>query len=259
VRHVRIEMVVDKVRIRFGKTGATRLLSHLDLVRSFERLLRRADIPFASTNGFHPTPRMIFALSLPLGVIGCEEVLEIELTQSLEPDDILQRLRVQAPPGIDFLSARRITRKETARPRRVAYRFHVGARSGLAERCRWFLEQNEIWSSREKPRPRQVNIRPYIESLTLNENILDSTIWVTQEGTARADELIRLLLEIEDHTSLLIERNLLELSDEIPPAEAERTPTINAQTRPWNRPIAPTPVETPLEVWGATANGPVVE
>ena len=59
-------MAGEKLRLRFRKTGVLRLLSHLDMVRGTERMLRRADIPFRSTLGFHPTPRMVFALSLPL-------------------------------------------------------------------------------------------------------------------------------------------------------------------------------------------------
>ena len=60
----------DKVRIRFRKDGSLRLLSHHDLLRTFERMLRRANLPYHRTQGFHPHPRLVFALSLPLGVIG---------------------------------------------------------------------------------------------------------------------------------------------------------------------------------------------
>src|SRR5262245_30862643 len=74
---------VDKVRLRFRKTGPLRLLSHHDLLRCFERLLRRAGLPVHRTHGFHPHPRLVFALSLPLGVVGCEEVAELELDEIL--------------------------------------------------------------------------------------------------------------------------------------------------------------------------------
>src|ERR1700756_418971 len=57
-------MVKDKVRIRFRKDGDLRFVSHHDLMRSFERMLRRAGLPFRSTSGFNPKPRLIFALSL---------------------------------------------------------------------------------------------------------------------------------------------------------------------------------------------------
>jgi len=70
-------MPLDKVRIRFRKSGDLRLVSHLDLMRSLERLLRRAMLPFRRTEGFHPTPRLVLAQSLPLGVVGHNEVLEL--------------------------------------------------------------------------------------------------------------------------------------------------------------------------------------
>src|SRR5436309_13789025 len=100
-------MAFDKVRIRFRKDGDLRLLSHHDLMRTFERMLRRAALPFRSTEGFHPKPRMVFALSLPLGVAGLDEVVEVELTQELPADDVLSRLAAQAPPGLHLFSIRR--------------------------------------------------------------------------------------------------------------------------------------------------------
>ena len=60
----------SKVRLRFAKGGSLRWLSHHDLMRAFERMLRRAALPFRRTQGFHPHPRLVFALSLPLGVVG---------------------------------------------------------------------------------------------------------------------------------------------------------------------------------------------
>src|SRR5688500_16193125 len=95
-------MLGDKLRFRFAKTGTLRLLSHHDLMRCLERMLRRADVPFKSTAGFHPTPRVVFALSLPLGVPGRDEVLELELTRPCESDEVLTRLNAQAPDGLTF-------------------------------------------------------------------------------------------------------------------------------------------------------------
>ena len=120
-------MPLDKVRIRFRKSGDLRLVSHLDLMRSLERLLRRAALPFRRTEGFHPTPRLVLAQSLPLGVVGHREVMELELTEEVEPDEVLCRLREQAPPGIEFLSAKRIPVNVTARPRRAVYRVPLEA------------------------------------------------------------------------------------------------------------------------------------
>src|SRR5713226_2035588 len=81
-------MVRDKVRIRFRKTGDLRFTSHHDLMRCFERMLRRAGLPFHSTEGFNPKPRLIFAMPLPLGVNGTQEVVELELDAELTPEEV---------------------------------------------------------------------------------------------------------------------------------------------------------------------------
>src|SRR5438105_5369185 len=103
-----------KIRIRFRKGGDLRLVSHHDLMHCFERMFRRAALRFHCTEGFNPKPRMAFALSLALGIVGCEEVLELELDEVLPPEEIHQRLARQAPPGLEILSVRRIDRRTHA-------------------------------------------------------------------------------------------------------------------------------------------------
>src|SRR4051812_6856360 len=164
-------MPLDKVRIRFRKSGDLRLVSHLDLMRSLERLLRRARLPFRRTEGFHPTPRLVLAQALPLGVVGHAEVMELELTEQVDPDEVLRRLREQAPPGIEFLSARRLPVNVTARPRRAAYRIALDdPPADLHDRITTFLAGSESWAERERPKPRAVNIRPYVESLVVENH-----------------------------------------------------------------------------------------
>ena len=270
-------MPLDKARIRFRKSGDLRLVSHLDLMRSLERLLRRAALPFRRTEGFHPTPRLVLAQSLPLGVVGHHEVLELELTEEIDPDEVLRRMREQAPPGIEFLSARRVPVNVTARPRRAVYRVPLahppadaggspesgeppasagGWGLGLPDRIATFLAAAEVWAERERPRPRAVNIRPYVESLTVADDALVISCWLTQEGSARADE-IAAAVGVADPAG--IERVDLELLDEVPPAEAARTPKVEPQTRPLDRAVAGPRPAAPHETWGATANGPIVE
>ena len=113
-------MTGDKLRFRFAKTGRLRLLSHHDLMRCLERMLRRADVPFKSTAGFHPGPRVVFAQSLPLGVVGRDEVVELELTEPRDSDDVLGALNEQAPDGLRFFRATVVPMKTTAMPRRIA-------------------------------------------------------------------------------------------------------------------------------------------
>src|SRR5207253_468413 len=90
-----------KYRVRFAKAGDLRLVSHHDLMHVCERMFRRADLAIPVTQGFNPRPRMWFALSLALGVAGCNEVLEFELSEALAPEEVQARLAKQAPPGFD--------------------------------------------------------------------------------------------------------------------------------------------------------------
>ncbi len=88
---------VQRFRVRFGKLGDMRLVSHLDLVRLFERVVRRASIPVAFTNGFHPSPRISIANALSLGATSSGEIIDFELRNPLDIDDFTTRLKAQLP------------------------------------------------------------------------------------------------------------------------------------------------------------------
>jgi radical SAM-linked protein len=210
--------VRDKVRIRFRKGGDLRLVSHHDLMQCFERMLRRAALPFHSTEGFNPKPRMVFALSLALGIVGREEVVELELDAQLPPEEIRERLSRQAPPGLEILSVRRIDRKAGARVRRACYRLPLpaGRAAGLPEHLAALLAASECWVERTRPEARHLDVRPYLRDLRLVEGALELDFWVTPTGTARPEEVVALLglgdLLVE---GAVLERVTLELCDEV--------------------------------------------
>jgi hypothetical protein len=141
-------------------------------------------------------------------------------------------------------------------PDRLETRPTEAAPGALHDRIAAFLAASEAWAERERPRPRAINIRPYVESLAVADDALVISCWLTQEGSARADE-IAAAVGLADPP--LIERMDLELSDEVPPAEAARTPKIKPHTRPLDRVVPGPRPAVPRETWGATANGPVVE
>jgi radical SAM-linked protein len=154
----------DKVRFRFRKAGALRLLSHHDLMRCFERMLRRAALPVRQSQGFHPKPRLIFALSLPLGVVGCEEAAELELEEILPPEEVRDRLVRQAPPGLEILSLRRIDFKASAQIHSLTYRIALPADriADATRRAAELLAAPECWLERKRPTPRRVDLRPWL-------------------------------------------------------------------------------------------------
>jgi len=210
-------MVRDKVRMRFRKGGELRLVSHHDLMRCFERMLRRANLPFHSTEGFNPKPRLVFALSLALGIVGREEVVELELDEELPTEEILQRLSQQAPAGLEFLQVDRVDPKVTAQVRRVCYRVAVPLelRAGLTDRIAAVLADSHCWVDRIRPQAKRVDLRGYIRDLRLQDDILEMDLDVTPRGTARPDEILRALgLGELLPGGAVLERSTLEIHDE---------------------------------------------
>src|SRR6266404_1803019 len=209
-------MALDKFRIRFRKVGDLRLLSHHDLMRTFERMLRRAGLPFRTTEGFHPKPRMVFALSLPLGVAGLDEVVELELTEELPSEEVLSRLTAEAPVGLELFSIRRIALLLTGQVCRAVYHVPIPLerRDSVPSLCAALLAQAEIWVERAHPKPKRVNIRPYLLGLLLDAG-LNIDLRVTPTGSARADEVLA-LLGLSDllDAGALLERSTLEIQDE---------------------------------------------
>ena len=79
---------MDKYRLRYARFGPARFASHLDLGRALGRALRRAALPVAYSQGFHPLPKMAFGPPLPVGVESEAEFLELTLTRELAPEEI---------------------------------------------------------------------------------------------------------------------------------------------------------------------------
>ena len=93
-----------RYRIRFGKTDLLRWISHRDLARLWERLLRRAELCLSMTEGFHPKPRVGFPSALALGVESFDEVVEIDLAEEMTPQALLDRLQADQQPGLTIKS-----------------------------------------------------------------------------------------------------------------------------------------------------------
>ncbi len=97
-----------RYRVRFAKTDLLRWISHRDLARLWERLIRRAALKPSMTEGFHPKPRIGFPSALALGVESLDEVVEIELAEELTPAEMLQRLQEDDQPGLTINSVAKL-------------------------------------------------------------------------------------------------------------------------------------------------------
>ena len=91
---------VQRLRVWFGKLGEMALVSHLDLARLFARVVRRSDIPIAFTGGYHPSPRIVLASALSLGVTSTGEMVDFELTEITDVVVFQNKLESQLPVGV---------------------------------------------------------------------------------------------------------------------------------------------------------------
>ncbi|ELS03372.1 radical SAM-linked protein/radical SAM family uncharacterized protein [Xenococcus sp. PCC 7305] len=104
----------QKIRAWFGKHGEMRLLSHLDLVRLFDRAIRRASLPISFTGGFHPGPRIAIANALSLGITSSGEIVDFELTKNVDIEDFKRKLTAQLPSEIPIYQVAEVAVKSPA-------------------------------------------------------------------------------------------------------------------------------------------------
>jgi radical SAM-linked protein len=208
-----------KVRLRFAKRGDLRLVSHHDLLRCLERMLRRAQIPIAQTQGYNPRPKITFALALGLGIESLCEVVDLELAQALDPIELLERLRAVAPPGFDWIDARPLPHNaRPPQPRVAEYSFPVdkGRRAAALVALQSLLESKSWPVTRKRPGRESVfDLRPNLIAADLTpEGLLQFRLKVASDGSARPEELLEALAlrDLLDR-GLFLTRTSLELSE----------------------------------------------
>lgn len=103
-----------KVLLEFNKKPSLRWISHLDLIKVFEKALRRANLPLALSQGYNPRPKMSIALPLPVGVSSEGEYMELELTESMKLEELRYCLNRQLPAELQITRAQELPEKTPA-------------------------------------------------------------------------------------------------------------------------------------------------
>ena len=98
------EVYVLKARIKFRKYGAMKFIGHLDIMRFFQKVMRRADIPIAFTGGFSPHMIMSFANPLGVGLTSDGEYFDIELSEAIDMPAAVERMNQVMVEGIDVVN-----------------------------------------------------------------------------------------------------------------------------------------------------------
>jgi len=191
-----------RVRFTFSKTGALRYIGNLDLHALWERAVRRASLPLAYTQGFHPQPKIYLASALPLGFSSRCEVVDLRFTQDVELADLVENLQSVMPSGIRILKVDLVDECAPALQTQVtAAEYEVNLTETLqasdpSQSFKGSLRQRtqELLARSTLPRERRgkaYDLRPLIEKLvSVSDNKIFMRLTAREAATGRPEEVL---------------------------------------------------------------------
>ena len=168
-----------KVRVKFSKEGAVKFIGHLDVMRYFQKAIRRAGIDVAYSEGFSPHMIMSFAAPLGVGVTSTGEYFDMELRSVSSSRQLTERFNAVMAEGIRVLSVREIPEGKAHAAMSlvagadylVSFRPGKGLAEGWEDRVEEFLAQPEIVILRKTKRSeKETDIRPWIYRMEARED-----------------------------------------------------------------------------------------
>lgn len=187
--------------ITFRKTGWLRFLSHLDVMRAFDRAIRRAKLPVAYSQGFSPHAQLSIAAPLPVGVAGENEWAGLQLKVEWDPRALHKALARQLPPELGIVSV------ETMPPAKRSVFADLAAADYMAEldvppqklkEALKVLEKKQQWIVHRvtKSKELDVDLRPRVIALRQEDNKLFMRLGLRVDNLAKPEEVLALLEEI---------------------------------------------------------------
>ncbi len=160
-------------RLQYAKLDAARFFGQLEMAQIFERTLRRAKLPVAFTDGFHPHIRLSFEGALPVGLESLVEEVTLTLTDPLDPASIASAMNTHLPRGLKVRGVTRINRRvHSSGERRVIYRVSQMspwlARTILQE---WSNRRSDVLHKKTK----KGEVRAQLGSVLLDVRQIDGT------------------------------------------------------------------------------------
>jgi len=159
-----------RIRITFAKQGPLRYTGHLDLHKLWERAARRAELPLAYSQGFHPQPKMNIAAALPLGFSSRCEVMDMKLEHEIQLEGLREKLQQTLPAGIQVLNVESADERAPALQTQVAsaeYQVTLAGPVDASELKRKIDSVMEAESLLRERRGKTYDLRPLIEELSV--------------------------------------------------------------------------------------------
>ncbi len=216
-RNVQIGLVM-KVRVKFRKFGALRFIGHLDVMRFFQKTIRRAQIDIAYSQGYNPHQIMSFASPLGVGLESNGEYMDIEVNSVTNSQDMINRLNASGVTGIEVVSVKELPENAgNAMASVAAARYLVEFREGrepafdYKNKLDEFYSQESILITKQtKKSTKEMNLRPGIYELSCKDGIIHMLVDASSSGNIKPAMVIEAYLSQNGETlqenALLITR-----------------------------------------------------
>ena len=167
---------VQRFRVRFRRGEEVKYITHLDLMRSWERAMRRAGVALAYSEGYTPHPRLSLAVPLAVGVTSSAELMDVFLSRRIAPRDFMHSVSAQLPAGIEILEVAEVGLGLPSLQSEARWARHrvEGPFLGVAEEVRSavdrFLAAESIpWEHMRDKEVRRYDIRTLVRDLWVDE------------------------------------------------------------------------------------------
>ena len=172
-----------KIRVRFSKQGQMKFIGHLDMVRYFQKVMRRANVDICYSEGFSPHQKMSFAAPLSVGVISKGEYFDIEVNSSLSSKEMIKNINAQTVEGVKVVSYKELPEgAKNAMSIVAGADYFVYTDLFTEEQVNDFYAQDEInILKKTKKSEKIVDIKPMIHEMKFNE---DGIFMKVSQGSA---------------------------------------------------------------------------
>lgn len=162
-----------KKRLYFDKIEDMKYISHLDMMRFLERLLKKAKIEVKYSEGFHPRPKMSFGNPVSLGVEAYDEVMDLELLVEMDNKVLLEKLNAECPLGFRFKGAEDVPRKSSIAEEFQIMIYEISGDEKTLEKLKRLLEQDDIIEVKiKKGKRKERNLKERIQYYKIEESKL---------------------------------------------------------------------------------------
>lgn len=157
-------------RIIFKKSEEIKYISHLDLMRAFNRMLARAEIPVKYSEGFNPHVILNFALPLSVGMTSEKDFAEISLSEEMSNEEIKIRLQNKAPAGIIITDVTNDSTPEFKEVEKAEFALTVHCNKKSEDFIKFFKLPEILTDKKTKKGIKEVDIKPMILNFEIKNN-----------------------------------------------------------------------------------------